>query len=305
MSRTIPNELPTPAPPHRVPSTFLSKLTQRFLRNDLIALGSLVLIVAGFCIGRFWIQPGLGDWDIMTFYLPWFSFLGEQLRAGNIPGWNPHIFSGMPFAGDTQSGWWYFPAMVLFTVLPSLFAYKVFIWFHLLLCAITGFVLARLLGLRSLGAFAAGLIYFSLNVGASFTFQIQMEMAPWLATALIGIELGARQERWDRRIAAFSLSSFAFSQILGSYLGQGAYYAALLIGSYIVWRLGIVSFASLTREWRQRFLIVMVAGVTTFVLGGLIAAAGLLPRFDAVGRAYVGSDAYRGQNFPPDQGVDT
>lgn len=305
MSRTVTFDPAIPAPPPHVQSPFFKRLLNRFLRDDLIAIVALMLIVTGFCIARLWIQPGLGDWDIMTFYLPWFSFLGEQLRQGNIPAWNPNIFSGMPFAGDTQSGWWYFPAMLLFTVLPSLLAYKIYLWFHLFLCAISAFVLARLLGLRSLGSFAAGLIYFCVNIGASFTFQIQMEMAPWLAIALIGIELGARADQWDRRIAAFALSSFAFSQILGGYLGQGSYYAALLIGSYIVWRLGFVPFASLAREWRQRIPVVLTAGIVTFLVGALIAAAGLLPRFNAVERAYVGSDAYRGQNFPPDQGVDT
>jgi hypothetical protein len=272
---------------------------------DMLAVAALLAIVTAYAIARLWVQPGLGDWDIMTFYLPWFSFLGEQLRHGNIPGWNPHIFSGMPFAGDTQSGWWYAPAMVLFTILPPLFAYKVFIWFHLLLCALSAFVLARLLGLRSLGAFAAGLVYFCLTVGAAFTFQIQMEMAPWLAIALIGVELAARQQRWDRRIAACFLSAFAFSQILGGYLGQGSYYAGLFIGAYIVWRLGVIPLGGLVADWRRRALITLSAGTITFVVGLLIAAAGLLPRFDAVDRAYVGSAAYRSQDFAPDQGADT
>ncbi len=42
--------------------------------------------------------------DAAAFFFPMFSFLGEQLRSGDIPGWNPYQFSGTPFAGDPESG---------------------------------------------------------------------------------------------------------------------------------------------------------------------------------------------------------
>ncbi|MDQ3285245.1 MAG: hypothetical protein M3P92_06000, partial [Actinomycetota bacterium] len=36
--------------------------------------------------------------DAATQYYPWYYFLGESLRSGSIPGWNPYQFSGTPFA---------------------------------------------------------------------------------------------------------------------------------------------------------------------------------------------------------------
>src|SRR5436190_7404854 len=56
--------------------------------------------------------------DAATQYYPWYSFLGESLRSGDIPGWNPYQFSGTPFAADPLSGWTYLPAMLLFALLP-------------------------------------------------------------------------------------------------------------------------------------------------------------------------------------------
>jgi hypothetical protein len=82
---------------------------------DVVAIGMLVSIALA------------GEWDVITgstilgmdaataFY-PWYAFLGESLRAGTLPAWNPHQFAGTPFAADPESGWIYLPAMVLFSL---------------------------------------------------------------------------------------------------------------------------------------------------------------------------------------------
>ena len=38
--------------------------------------------------------------DTATAFAPWYTFLGQQLRAGHIPVWNPNQFSGAPFAAQ-------------------------------------------------------------------------------------------------------------------------------------------------------------------------------------------------------------
>jgi hypothetical protein len=273
-------------------------------RPDLIALSALFAITSAICIIRFWLRPGLGDWDIMTFYLPWYSFLGEQLRQGNIPGWNPHIFSGMPFAGDPQSGWWYFPAMVLFSIFPPIFAYKLFIWSHLLACGIGVYILARLLKLRPLGAFAGGLMFICLNLGASFTFTIQMQMAPWLPLSLIGVELAIRQTRRSAQLRALLITSFAMSQILSASIGQGTYYSALMIASYITIRFIFLGKSKNGWTWMRGITTTFIAGTWTFALAFLLGAAGLLPRLDATRRAFVMSDQYPGRHPSSDVGAD-
>src|SRR5436853_202033 len=44
--------------------------------------------------------------------------MGSTLASGNIPAWNPHVMTGIPFAADPIHGWMNLPAMVLFTLLP-------------------------------------------------------------------------------------------------------------------------------------------------------------------------------------------
>src|SRR5947208_15865972 len=57
--------------------------------------------------------------DILAFWLPRWCFLGQSLRAGHVPLWNPLQFAGVPFVADPQSGWLYAPVMALFSLFGS------------------------------------------------------------------------------------------------------------------------------------------------------------------------------------------
>src|SRR5436309_2176980 len=94
----------------------------------------------------------IGEWDLLhsqstlgsdaaTQYYPWYYFLGESLSSGQVPAWNPHQFSGTPFAADPLSGWSYLPAMLLFTFLPLGIAVKGFMFLHLLLAGVFTYAL--------------------------------------------------------------------------------------------------------------------------------------------------------------------
>src|SRR5216683_3641175 len=90
--------------------------------------------------------------DTATQYYPWYAYLGQNLRAGHIPGWNPATFSGTPFAANPLSGWTYLPGMLLFGLLPLAQAAKAYLIFHPLLAACSTYAFARALGLERLGA---------------------------------------------------------------------------------------------------------------------------------------------------------
>ena len=142
---------------------------------------------------RFWFWNGLDYLDIPTFYAPWYGFLGEQLRALNVPGWNPHQFSGTPFAADPQSGWWYFPAMAFFTLLNPVDAYVWTIAFHLTLAGISTYIFARMIGCRAVAAFVAAFLYeFGPLANHVSCCLIHVQLATWIPTALIGVELSVR-----------------------------------------------------------------------------------------------------------------
>jgi hypothetical protein len=270
---------------------------------DALAIGGLLLLVAALMWSRFWHRPGLGDWDIMNFYLPWYTHLGEALRSFDVPGWNPYIFSGAPFAGNPQSGWTYLPAMVSFSVLPPITGYKLFFAFHLALGGLGAYGLARLLTFGALGSFAAGVAFtFGQNVGATRCCTNHLQLVVWIPIGMIGIELMLRSTTMSQRLAALSLSGFAASQMIAGWVGQGAYNGLLILGSYLVWR--SLFPCRTTAPWQVRGVRLLRDGAVIFGVGLGLSAAGLLPRLDAIGRTFLGTDDYQGATFAPDRGWD-
>lgn len=67
--------------------------------------------------------------DDVLFYLPARQYIGERIRAGEWPLWNPWVAMGTSIAADPQAGLWY-PSTWLFAVLPPLVAYPVTLVLH-------------------------------------------------------------------------------------------------------------------------------------------------------------------------------
>ena len=114
---------------------------------------------------------GIVGKDTVTQYYPWFSYVGERLRSGDIPAWNLYQFSGAPFAADPLSGWTYLLAMILFTILPVSTAAGSYVFIHLLLAGLFTYALARVLGINVAGALLASVAYEfkGLYTGATYT----------------------------------------------------------------------------------------------------------------------------------------
>jgi hypothetical protein len=237
--------------------------------------------------------------DTSTAFLPWYSFLGEQLRAGHIPTWNPYAFAGTPFAADPESGWMYLPAMFAFTFLPLDAAVRASLLAHVLLAALSTYALARVLGANRYGALLAGTIYAHSGFfeGHSVCCFAYADVAAWLPLSLLGAELATRAATWRARALCWGVSGFALSQILAAWIGQGAYYAVLVLGTYVACRTLIAPRvrpeASRERPRRDR----PGGGATGTVLAvrfkdcslniaaicfvtAALAAAGLLPRLE-------------------------
>ncbi|MDX6379326.1 MAG: hypothetical protein QOI57_350, partial [Rubrobacteraceae bacterium] len=192
----------------------------------------------------------VGAWDLLhggttvgpdaalQFY-PWYSFLGESLRSGEVPGWNPHQFSGTPFAADPLSGWTYLPAMLLFTFLPFVVAAKSYMFLHLLLPGLSVYALARVIGMGTPGALLAAVAYeyssylYLQNICCP-AYPAVMSLLP---IAILGVELAIRSSSWLNRCLWWGVSGLALSQILAAWLGQGSYYAMLALGGYVAYRM--------------------------------------------------------------------
>lgn len=94
-----------------------------FLPEFIIAAILLALATLGF----FWQilftpatwQPA-GGGDLAPFLYPNYYFAAQSLRQGIIPLWNPHLYSGTPFAADIQSGLFYPVNLLIFLLVPHL-----------------------------------------------------------------------------------------------------------------------------------------------------------------------------------------
>ena len=251
--------------------------------GDLGAAAFLLTLVALTAWARLSDDMWMARVDILQQQLPYFTFLGEQLRAGNIPGWTPHQLSGQPFLADPLSGWMQLPVMALFSALDPVIAYKAVIVFNLGLAAFATYAFARVLGMgipaglvAAIGMGFGTLIHFN-----TYCCNIMGNFAPWIPVTLLGVEIAVRTQRWVPRLAALGLAGLGVSQLLAAWLGQGTFYAVFIVGGYVVYRT-VLSPPHRQEGWTgsQRIVALLVIGAGVVVAGLGLAAAGLLPRLD-------------------------
>ena len=89
--------------------TLRSRSAQGDTLGDVLAIGVIGAATALFfwrlLAGQVWMPVGGGD--LAQFLYPTYSFAAEWWRRGVVPLWNPHLFAGAPFVGDSQSGIFY------------------------------------------------------------------------------------------------------------------------------------------------------------------------------------------------------
>lgn len=273
--------------------------------QDLIALTALVLVIALKTWERVSWPEWLGRTDILNQYLPWWSYLGHELRSGNIPGWNPYQLAGTPFLGDPQSGWGYLPVMIPFALFPALTAIKVYIVLQLLIGGLSTYGFARIHRFAPVAALGAALAYV---LGPFLTYNtyccnIQGHAATWIPAGLIGIELAIQANTWNRRLAGWAICGCAFSQILAGWMGQGAYLSMVLFGGYLVYRV-------FTREGRLQFSAgnvrwLMIHSAFLLLICGGLGAAAILPRIDVIQYTNLDMGGYQDDGSPSGAALDT
>lgn len=154
----------------------------------------------------------------VTFY-PLRLLLARELRAGRWPFWNPYVAEGtflVPF---------YYPPDLLLALRPTPEIASWLLTLHLPLAALGLYALARELGLRPLGAFAAGATVALGGFGVSclnlYVFLQALALAPWVALTLRRAALSG-----GRAVVAAALAvALSLSTLAVEFVGQ-----ALLLG---------------------------------------------------------------------------
>lgn len=114
--------------------------------GGMAAVASLVALHLGFFWRAALLRGYLLHSDICYQFDPFKALLHESLRAGRLPLWSPYIFCGYPIAGEGQIAAFYPPSLLVSWLLPSPAAINWLVISHLLLAAISMYLLARGLG---------------------------------------------------------------------------------------------------------------------------------------------------------------
>ncbi|MEW5957083.1 MAG: oligosaccharide flippase family protein, partial [Chloroflexota bacterium] len=222
--------------------------------------------------------------DLILENYAWKKFIRESLAAGDLPLWNPYIFSGQPFLANGQHSALY-PFSLIFYLLPLSKAYGWFTVSQLWLAGLFMYTFARTLRVNRLGALAAGLTYsLSAFFIVSVVFTMIIAAAAWLPLLLAMIEIVIRKQEEKGRIDYSPIPYVVAGAIaLGLETLAGhveiTYYTLLVSGFYAFCRLVILWRRQGTPRYALRlalWLLVMVG------LGLGLGSIQLIPMYEIV-----------------------
>src|SRR6267143_3774781 len=209
------------------------------------------------------------DTDSFNAVYPYHVYLGQQLRAGHLPLWDPTRFIGVPYAADISMGTFY-PPNWLFAA-GHVEVVGTFIWAASLLASLLlAYWFLRVLHLHPLASAAGAIVWtFSGFMSNWSTGDPLLGAAIWLPLALGGLEV-ALQGRPRKGIPLAGLA-LGLSALAGH--AQISYYVWTAAG---LWAAVSIAAAALQARRSGRRAVGHVIARGAAVTGGtFVIAAGL------------------------------
>lgn len=259
--------------------------------RDAASIGVLGLVTLSFFWPLFfaesWIPKGGGD--LSSFIYPTYAFAARWLRRGVVPLWNPHLYMGMPFAADNQSGLFY-PLNLLLLALPDLTyeAVELMAVAHVFLAGLFTYVLLRDLpsprvdgkaarrdDRRPMGripALAGAMTYMLSDLFVVHLGNLNIiATAAWLPLALLSFRRAILRRSWGW--AACSGIVLGVAALVGH--AQMLLYIGASLALFAAFQAG----ACWNEAWRDRLVRAGLLALTAAVAFGL-AAISLVPAYD-------------------------
>ena len=147
-----------PPPPHPFSARFEARASPA-RTNALAALFLLALTILALGTTLFSRELVFSnvDRDIALQFVHWRKFGFDELRAGHLALWNPHLYCGAPFFGGFQSALLY-PPNWLYLCLPLSVAINTGIALHVFLTGFGMFLWMRVRGLHAVAALFGGVL---------------------------------------------------------------------------------------------------------------------------------------------------
>lgn len=243
---------------------------RKSLMRHLIAVGIilvLVLVVFGDVLVSS--EPNVlskKDMDIELHFLHYREFGSVEMLSGNLPQWNPSVFSGLPFYASFQSALLYPPNLILYSALPTWRAVNFDIVLHVLMFGVFLYGWLCACGASRTGALlAAALAMFS---GPFFLRIYAGHLTMLAAMAWVPLILWAIEEQLARASGRWWLVFvFAAAMQLLSGHPQTAFFTGVVAELYAFCRV-------LSRPKRLPVLPLIAAG---WILAQMLVAVQVLP----------------------------
>jgi hypothetical protein len=172
--------------------------------------------------------------DILSFWLPRWTFLGRSLAAGHLPLWNPFEMAGYRFAADPQSGWLYAAPSLLFSRWSPGVAMRAVIVLNPVLAGLGLYAFLRVDGLGRVAAAAGGLSLAGAMAASEIAVSLPFAGAlAWTTIVLLGAAGFRRSVRWSSRLAWLALAAFGWSQVASAHLSHGLVIGSALVVAYL------------------------------------------------------------------------
>ena len=238
-------------------------------------------------IGKITLVPG----DGLTQNLGVRVLIGQMLRDGHLPLWNPYIFAGTPLLASIYPGALY-PPNWLFALFSPTTAMNIVVITTYHLTIIGTYLYARRIGMTRIGALIAGAAFtFGGYMIAHMGHTSRIAAAVWAPWILLAIE--NLYERLSWRWVALGAAFVALQLFAGE--PQMNFYTVLVCGAYTL-------FSLLLREERERRRKFLFGAAAMSVCGALLSAVQLLPERELLKmgeRAAISYEYFSGYSFPP------
>lgn len=259
---------------------------------DLLAL--LLLLALDLLFYRALLFSGriAADPTLMRLVYPYRQYLAEALREGQLPLWNPYLFTGVPFQADPQAAVFYPPNLILrWRDAPEAVALSVA--GHGMLAALGMYLLLRLgVGLvRPAALTGAALFAFGGFLGAHAVEPNVPEAAAWLPLVLLGGVVACRRAF----LAGVLLGACALALQILAGAPQVVALTLVALTLALAWCAAIPAAVVGTRRWMRLWRWLggvgrgVAAGTGIVALAVALAAAQILPSWELYRRSLLAS----------------
>ncbi|HWQ31565.1 MAG TPA: YfhO family protein [Blastocatellia bacterium] len=245
----------------------------------------------------------LATGDGWAYSLPMRLLLGEMIRQGTLPLWNPYSFAGMPLLASVQPGVLY-PPNWLFAFLSPVAAMNAVTIITYQIALIGAYLYARAVRMQRTAALVTALIF---TFGGFMICHPEMTnyiaSAAWLPWLVLGVEKLAQCRSWLQawRWAAAGAAFIALQCYAG--LPQATWQTMLVCGPYFLFRLMTIEETGRTppasRFTRLRFVIAIAAMAACGLLLSLIQLLPTIELQQQGERAAISYDAFAAYPLAP------